>query len=111
MSIRLITVTTDADGEYTLERRLAGVVKAIAVDLGDLDTPDVAISDGVWDTEILTLAALAADAIYYPLAQAHDEDGADITGAFVPVAIVGSLKIEVTGGGANKTGYIRVLFG
>lgn len=110
MSIKIVTVETDADGEFTYERRLAGVVKGIAIDVGDLDTADIAISDGVWDTEILTLAALAADAIYYPLVQAHDEDGVAITDTYASPAIFGSLKIEVTGGGANKTGVIRFLF-
>jgi hypothetical protein len=109
--MKIITVLTDADGEFTYERRLAGVVKAIAIDVGTLTTPDIVISDGVWDTEILTVAGLAADAVYHPLAPGHDTDGEVLGDTLVEPAIFGSLKIEVTGGGANFTGTIRVLFG
>lgn len=111
MSIRVITVTTDADGEFTLERRLAGIVKGIAIDVGDLDTPDIDISDGVWDTVILSVDGLAADAIYQPVIAANGTNGVTIADTYLPPPIFGSLKIEVTGGGANKTGTIRVLFG
>ena len=110
MSTKIVAVDTDAGGEFTYERRMAGVVMGIAIDVGDLDTPDIAISDGVWDTEILTLSGLAADATYIPLVQAQGDDGVDITDALAHPVIFGSLKIEVTGGGANKTGTIRLVF-
>jgi hypothetical protein len=109
--VKIVTVETDADGEFTYERRMAGQVLGIAIDLGDLDTPDIAISDGVWDTEILSVTGLAADGIYEPLVQAQDTDGADIIDVYTQPVIFGSLKIEVTGGGANKTGTIRLVFG
>ena len=111
MSIKVVTVETDADGEFTYERRMAGVVKGIAIDVGTLSTPDIAISDGVWDTEILNVTALAADATYLPMAPAVDEDGAAITDVYASPVIFGSLKIEVTGGGPNLVGTIRLIFG
>jgi hypothetical protein len=110
MSLKTITVETDAAGEFTYERRLAGIIKAIAIDIGDLETPDIVITDGVWDTEILSLTALAADGVFQVVAPAQDEDGVVIADAYVAPAIFGTLKIEVTGGGANKTGTIRLIF-
>ena len=110
MSLKLVTVETDADGEFTYERRMAGVIHGIAIDIGTLTTPDITITDGVWDTAVLTVAGLAADAIYQPVAAASTVLGA-ASATLVPVPIFGSLKIVVTGGGANFTGTIRFLFG
>lgn len=111
MSTKIVTLETDADGEFTYERRLAAVVKGIAIDVGDLETPDIAISDGVWDTEILTVTGLAADTIYYPRVAAVDTDGVAIADTYAEPVIFGSLKIEITGGGANKTGTLRLVLG
>lgn len=110
MSLKTIAIETNADGEFTYERRLAGVIKAIAVELDELTTPDIDISDGVWETVILSVDAVAADTVYQPVIAAKDTSGVAIADTYLPPAIFGSLKIEVTGGGANKTGTIRVLF-
>lgn len=110
MSTKIVSLETDVDGVFTYERRLSGVVKGIAISLGDLDTPDVAISDGVWGTEILTVTELAADTAYQPVVEAVDLDGAAIADVYAEPVIFGSLKIAVTNGGANKTGTLRLVF-
>lgn len=110
MNTKTIVVETDASGDFTYERRLAGVVKGIAVDVGDLSTPDIDITDGVWTTSILSVNGVAADTIYQPVVAAVGTDGVAITGQYVSPAIFGSLKIVVAGGGASKTGTIRLLF-
>lgn len=110
MSIKTVVVETDADGAFTYERRLAGIVKAVAVDVGTLTTPDIDITDGVWGTVILSVNALAADAVYQPVVAAVGTDGVAIADVYASPAIFGNLKIVVTGGGASFTGTIRLLF-
>jgi hypothetical protein len=111
MSVKTVVVETDAAGAFTYERRMAGVVKAVAIDLGTLTTPDVTITDGTWGTSILAVTAVAADTIYRPVVAAQDTAGSAIASTYTEPAILGTLKIVVAGGGANFAGTIRLLFG
>lgn len=94
MSSTTVLISTDSDGEFTFERPMFAWVRAILVDIGTLETPDISVTDGVHGTEILTLTGATSD-VYPPAA------------AFSPV--LGTLKVEVTGGGVEKHGRVRFL--
>lgn len=107
--IRRIAVTTDASGDFTASYHLYGTLHGVNVELGDLSTPDITISDDVRAVEVLAVTGLAADEFYQLSAQMQGDDGADLTGAFGAPAIMGSLLVEVAGGGNAKSGTISLL--
>lgn len=94
MSTRTVLIQTDTLGAFTYERPLFGTIKAILTDPETLETPDVLITDDVTSTTIRTLTGLAAPDYWQPGA---------------PVAVFGTLRIAVTGGGNAKHGRIRFL--
>jgi hypothetical protein len=94
MSSRTVLVRTDGSGDFTYERPFFGSIRAISVDIGDLATPDIEVSDAVSGTTVRTLSALAVD---------------DYWQAGTPVVVFGTLRVVVTGGGATKSGRIRIL--
>lgn len=108
-TIRTVNVMTSAGGAFEQTVAYRGQLIAVKVEVGDLDTPDIAISDD--DRNLLTVAALAADAIYH--LQAATADPADGTAgdSFVAPAVFGGVTVSVTGGGATKTGKVKLLFG
>jgi hypothetical protein len=87
-----VYVRTIADGTYTYERAMRGTVKAVEVKVGTLSTPDIAITDGVYGTAIYSGTGLSADAV-----------------TPVDVAVMGTLKVVVTGAGDTTKGQINVL--
>jgi hypothetical protein len=93
MSSRTILIETDALGGFAYERPLFGEILAIRTNVGDLALPNIVISDPDVGT-IRTLTALAADDLWQP--------GSGI-------AVFGTLRVEVTGGGDTKHGSIRLL--
>lgn len=120
MSTRTIVIRTDADGEFTYERAFTGSINAIEykndADEGlALSTPDIDVSDGVYELSILSVDAVASDTVYQPRMFAQDTDGTDLAvgtsiKAAVPFAVMGTLKVVVTGGGANNQGRLRILY-
>lgn len=110
MMTRVISIETDGSGDFTWERRLVGVVEALAFDTGDLSTPDLTVTDGVFLTDILDVTAVAADTVYRPVGPVVDNDGVAIADVYQPYAVMGSLKVVISGGGASKTGTLKVLF-
>jgi hypothetical protein len=94
MSSRTVLIDTDAAGDYTYERPCFGLILAVLTDVGDLDTPNIVISDSVSATTIRTLTGLAADDYWQPA---------------TPVAVFGTLRVAVTDGGDTKHGRVRFL--
>lgn len=92
MSTRQVYVRTIADGTYTYERAMRGTVKAVEVKVGTLTTPDIAITDGIYGTAIYSGTGLSVDAV-----------------TPVDVAVMGTLKVVVTGAGDTKKGNVNVL--
>lgn len=92
MSVKTIPIKTAADGSYTYERPFRGTVRAVEVDTGDLSTPDITITDGIYGTSVYTVAGLSADAV-----------------AAMEVKVMGTLKVVVAGGGDTKSGRINLL--
>src|ERR1051326_8815764 len=102
MFLKRIGITTDSAGDFTYARVFRGTVLGIAVTVGDLETPSIAVTDGVYLTSLLNVASLAADAKYQPAVAVQDDSGGDISGAYAAPVIMGSLKVEVSGGGDTK---------
>src|SRR5687768_11183069 len=114
MSVKTILVRTAADGSYTYERSFKGIIHAIEVDLGSggtaLSTPDVDITDDTYALTVLAVNAVAANTVYQPTAALGDTDGSASTDAFGGLAVMGVLKVAVTGAGDTKRGRINILY-
>lgn len=115
-SVKTITVRTAADGHYTWQRYFTGVIDAIELEIGDLSTPDLAVTDDTHTLNILTVTGVAATTVYYPstFLEAADGTTAALVGTGMKGAtsrpFIGVLKIAVTGAGDTKTGHIRILY-
>lgn len=95
MSTRTILVATDAAGAFTHERPLFGAIVAVAFLKGDLDdATDIVLSDPVDGTTIRTQSNITTDEFWQP---------------GNPVAVYGTLRIEVSNGGDTRHGRIRLL--
>jgi hypothetical protein len=111
MHSKAYSITTAADGSATLSiTQFYGVIEAIAVRLGSLDTPDVTITDGLSAGSVLAVSGLATDKRYHPRVLAQDDSGANITDNYTRPAISGQLKIVIAGGGNKKTGSVIVVW-
>jgi hypothetical protein len=93
VSTKRVRVVTATDGSYTYERSFQGVVRAVEVQLGDLSSPDVAVTDGVYGTPVYSGSALAVDT----------------KSALLEVPVMGTLKVAVTGAGDSKRGWVNLL--
>jgi predicted RNA methylase len=109
MSDKTVLIRTDADGDFTYVGDLFAAVKAIAIDVGDLSTPDITIEDAASGATLLALTGMASSAYHVLAVEADDSTGAAETGAFVAPVCFGRLEVTVTGGGDTKTGSIRFL--
>jgi hypothetical protein len=94
MSSRTVLIETDASGEFTSERPFFGSIRAIYSDPGELETPDIVITDEAAGTTVHSLSGLATEDFWQPAS---------------PVVVFGTLKVAVTGGGNTKTGRVRFL--
>ncbi len=116
MSVKTISIRTAADGSYTYTRQFSGTIRAIEIQIGDLSTPDIAITDDTYSINILTLTGVAASATHRPSAFLEAADGttAALVGTAMKgataISIMGVLKIAVTGAGDTKRGTIRILY-
>lgn len=105
MSLRTVLVTTDSDGAFTHEREFFGNVQAVRIDLETLDEPDITITDGVMGTTVLDVSGLSEDSVYQP-GRLFDVGENSTVG---PVPVMGTLKVEVANGGAQKHGRVILL--
>jgi hypothetical protein len=92
MSVRIIPIHSATDGSFSYERDFKGTVRALEVIVGTLDTPDIAITDGIYGTSVYSGSGLSADTLATP-----------------DVVVMGTLKVAVTGAGATKRGRINLL--
>lgn len=106
---------TDGSGNFSVNlSNLTGRVAAIAVDIGDLSTPDIAVTDLVTGDAILSVAGVAADTRYQPKIIASDPaDGSalDTAGdvAFTEPVLIRGAGIAVSGAGAARTGVLYLV--
>jgi len=100
MSTKRIPLHTDMSGDFTFEGQFRGVVSGFVLELGTLETPDVTVTDGVYDTALISPTGVASDTVY----QTSDLD------ASAPTVVAGTLKVVVAGGGAEKRGYLTAFY-
>ncbi len=112
MSVKTILIRTAADGSYTYSRNFKGLINAIEVQLGDsptaLSTPDVDVTDDTYSLSVLSVNGVAADTVYQPTIVLGDTDGSSSASAVGPAAVMGVLKVAVTGAGDTKRGRIYI---
>lgn len=108
MSLRTVLVNTDSSGDFVYERELFATVRAIAIDIGTLETPDITVTDGVNSTDILGLTGVMGDGVFQPGIELVDDTNTP-TGSYTPAAVMGTLKVVVAGGGATKHGRLMFL--
>jgi hypothetical protein len=107
----LVPIKTAADGTFTTDVRMYGVIEAIAVRLGSLDTPDITVTDGLTGGAILAVTGVAADARYHPRVKVQTSVGADADPVVLDKpAVTGICRVAVAGGGNAKSGVVVVLF-
>jgi len=94
VSTRTILIRTDAAGAFTYERPMFGTISMIETVVDELDTPNIVISSVEDGAVLRTLTALATDDWYQPSS---------------PLAVFGTLRVAVTGGGDTKTGRVRMV--
>lgn len=108
--VHSVRLKTNGAGSGSKTVSVRGQLIAVAVEIGDLSTPDVAITDEPTGTALLTLTGQAGSAVFYPTIADNDVDGSSGSGV-ASQAVFGSLQVSVTGGGANKEGIFRFLVG
>lgn len=112
---KTIFVRTDGAGAFSWERNFQHVILGIEVQLGDLSTPDIDITDDTYSATFLSVNGLAADAAYFPGANLTNSAGTALqAGTSIdsngPAVCMGVLKVVVSGGGDTKKGKIVVLY-
>jgi hypothetical protein len=116
LSVRTITIRTAADGSFTYERSFRGTIRALELQLGDLSTPDIDVTDDTYSKSFLSVNGVAADTVYFPseFLEAADGTSAALVGTAMKGATaavcMGVLKVAVTGGGDTKRGRLVVLY-
>lgn len=101
-----IPVKTAADGSFETEVHAQGALRAVAIDIGDLSTPDVTITDTFDDTDVFADTGIAGDARYYPTTD--DPNSADGEGFPAPM-IIQRATVTVAGGGNAKSGVLYLM--
>lgn len=116
MSVRkkTISIDTDGTGAYSTTFYATGILYAVALDLGDLSTPDLDITDTWGDnTVLLSVNGVAADTIWHLGTKVQDSTGGDADNdggdLYTAPAVFERLLIEVTGGGASKHGSLVLM--
>jgi hypothetical protein len=104
-------ITTATDGTFTADVRVYGVIEAVAVRLGSLDTPDITVTDGLTGASVLAVTGVASDARYMPRVPVQDDTGADVDPAVLDKpSVTGVCRITVAGGGSKKSGAVVILY-
>jgi hypothetical protein len=113
MSIRKRQVTigpTDGAGAFSITVTAPGLVRAVGVVIGTLETPDITITDALTGDGVLAVTGVASDTRYTPKVFAQDTAGANLStvgdATYESPAIIQSATIVVAGGGATKTGTL-----
>jgi len=105
-----VSVTTDESGDAVVYspqcNGLIRTVEYVKPSSGGLDkATDIDIVADISGAVIWTNDDLAASQVIHPLAQAQDNTGADITGAYAPICLADErIKITVANGGNAASG-------
>jgi len=106
---RTVAIKTDGAGAAEVEVAFRGALRAVRVELGTLSTPDFVIKDQPADVNLLTVAGVASDTTYYPQVATNDPADGTAGDAFTSPVVFGKIVITVAGGGASKSGYVRLI--
>lgn len=118
MSVKSISIRTDGSGAYTYTRAFKGQILGIELEIGDLSTPDIDVTDSAHTKTFLSVDGVAASTTWNlgaallssaGVAVDADPDTAAV-GAFAPPICMGTLVVAVTGAGASKRGKINILY-
>lgn len=116
MALKTIIIRTDSGGDFTYERAFRGVIRALELQLGDLSTPDIDVTDDTYAKSFLSVNGVAADTVYFPsqFLEAADGTTAALVGTGMKGAAaavcMGVLKVVVSGGGDTRRGHLVVLY-
>ena len=119
MSTKTVEIVTDSNGSFATDIPCAGQILAIALDIGTLSTPDLAITDKVTGASIFSKTAIASTARWQPKVEANGVDGAALAAAAGPPAVDNvyaapiafrGLHIAVTGGGDTVRGTLYIAY-
>ena len=116
MSTKSVFIRTAADGSFTWERAFKGTIRALELQIGDLSTPDIDVTDDTYTLSFLSVNGVAADTVYFPseFLMAADGTTAALVGTGMKGAAaatcMGVLKVAVTGGGDTKRGRLNILY-
>ena len=96
MSSTTILINTAADGSFSYERPFFGLINAVMLDVGDLDTGslDILLTDAVQDVTLHEFDTITGDSFWQPGG---------------PVAVYGTLAVTVVNGGDSKHGKLRLM--
>ena len=103
-----LKLKTDGSGDAVAQTNFYGELLAVDVAIGDMTTPDIDITEEPAGTSVLSVTGLAADTRYLPAAESADTDGSAL-GSYAHPVILGKLQVAVSGGGATKSGTVRLL--
>ena len=110
LATKSVPIVTDGTGVASATVRGVCVVRCIDFELGTLSTPDIDIIDAPVGTVMLSVDGVATDKRYIPTILGTDTAGANVAGAALPFPVMGRIQIDVTGGGASKTGRLVFLY-
>lgn len=109
LTTRSVPIVTDGSGNCSRTIRSGGAaLRAIDFELGTLSTPDIDITEEPDSTVLLSVDGQAADARWLPLVAGQGTDGSDGDG-FTPPIVMDRIQIEISGGGASRTGKFTLL--
>jgi hypothetical protein len=106
INVRLIPLVSGGTGTGSIHVTTSGLVRAIGILIGTLETPDVAITDGLTGAPVLSDTAIAANVRYIPLVPVCDASGDAIASTYAPPVITGRMDIAITGAGNNHLGQL-----
>jgi hypothetical protein len=96
MSSTTVLINTDANGDFAYAQPFFGLLNAVQLVVGDLDTGslDVLIEDATSGTTFHDFASPTGDAYFQPSS---------------PFPVYGSLSVTVASGGDTKHGHLRFM--
>jgi hypothetical protein len=105
-----VPLNTDGAGAVTRTVRASpAILRAVDLEIGTLNAPDIVITEEPVGTTLLGLTAVNTDGRYLPVVVGQDDSGADVVGSAVSPVVLSRIQIAVTGADASSTGRIVLI--